>query len=275
MGAVAAKIKYFALIFLIYRRETSSTRDYLRLLQVRLARSRFVGRFVCPQPVVRTVTVASFGGPITLRSHTTDVSVLDELLISHSYANLLGILDPEATTIVDLGANIGLAARWLCAAFPRASVLAVEPEPGNVAVLQRNLGELDDKAVLEPVAVSDVPGHATISTTSGEHGFSLTAGQAGVEVPVTTVADLFQTHGVKQVDLLKCDIEGSERDVFADCREWIGNVGLLEIECHEPYRLADLIGDLDRNGASFELLDHSPNPAFGCETALLRNTATA
>ncbi len=40
------------------------------------------------------------------------------------------------------------------------------------------------------------------------------------------------------IDLLKCDIEGAEQEVFADCASWLHRVRNLVIELHEPY-LAD------------------------------------
>jgi hypothetical protein len=41
--------------------------------------------------------------------------------------------------VVDAGANIGAAALWFCTKYSNAAVVAVEPEPGNVMVLERNL----------------------------------------------------------------------------------------------------------------------------------------
>jgi FkbM family methyltransferase len=269
-----AKISYFARLLRTYWREAVGFQDFVGLLQVRLAQSRGVGRLVCPRPVVRTVRIRSFGGPVTLRSHTTDISVNDELLVSRGYEHLREHATTEPRVIVDLGANIGLVSRWLATAFPRARIIAVEPEPGNLDVLRRNLAPLGSRAILKPIAVSGARGRASISTTSGEHGFTIVAGGGATvvaEVDVTTLGDVLAECGVSHIDVLKSDIEGSERDLFADCSEWIGSVDLLEIECHEPYTLAMLQNDLIRNGATFELLAHQPNPAYHCEVALLRN----
>jgi FkbM family methyltransferase len=41
-------------------------------------------------------------------------------------------LPPEASTIVDLGANIGLAALYFGTRYPQAKILSVEPDPGPI-----------------------------------------------------------------------------------------------------------------------------------------------
>jgi FkbM family methyltransferase len=38
---------------------------------------------------------------------------------------------PNARTVVDLGANIGLSYRWLRRRYPNASFVCVEPDPGE------------------------------------------------------------------------------------------------------------------------------------------------
>ena len=55
----------------------------------------------------------------------------------------------EVPVIVDAGANIGAASLWFKLAWPEATVVAVEPEQGNAAVLRKNLEGKPGFAVLE------------------------------------------------------------------------------------------------------------------------------
>jgi len=48
----------------------------------------------------------------------------------------------ECRTIIDLGANIGLATLYLAHAYPDARIVSVEPEESNHAILQTNLTSL-------------------------------------------------------------------------------------------------------------------------------------
>jgi translation initiation factor 2B subunit (eIF-2B alpha/beta/delta family) len=54
--------------------------------------------------------------------------------------------------------------------------------------------------------------------------------------------------------MLKCDIEGAERLIFADCRSWIQHIGVIVVETHPPYSLQLLQEDLKRCGASHTLV---------------------
>jgi hypothetical protein len=52
---------------------------------------------------------------------------------------------------------------------------------------------------------------------------------------------LLREHGVDRVDVLKVDIEGAEKEVFASCSSWIDRVGVLIVEFHD--RLKDGCSD--------------------------------
>jgi len=52
-----------------------------------------------------------------------------------------------------------------------------------------------------------------------------------------------------RIDVLKCDIEGSETEVFKDCSSWIRRVRCMAVEVHNPYRAANLRDDLCRSHA--------------------------
>ena len=60
----------------------------------------------------------------------------------------------------------------------------------------------------------------------------------------------------QKIDLLKCDIEGAERELFEDCRSWIAQVNAIVIELHPPYTLTDLLVALKRGGADFQVAVH-------------------
>ena len=48
-----------------------------------------------------------------------------------------------------------------------------------------------------------------------------------------TVRSIMDTFGFSFIDVLKIDIEGAEKEVFADTSEWISNVNSLIVELHE------------------------------------------
>jgi len=162
---------------------------------------------------------------------------------------------PAVDAVLDLGANVGLSMRVWQAAFPDARIIGVEPDAGSLAVAGENV-----RRGVRPERVSLV--HGAIAARSGVCYLERNRGGAwasrasprpavGAEaVAGYSVPDLLARHGVGSRDMLvKCDVEGAERELFASCASWIGRVARLAVEVHEPYTAADLLEALDRSGA--------------------------
>ena len=143
----------------------------------------------------------------------TELDVLSEIGLDRIYAPAAEI---PARTIVDLGANVGLATLFLLASHPEARVLAVEADPYLVARLRRNVSGL-------PVTVV----HAAACASDGErdlfrsdmHAWGNSLDRLGdvqeaVRVPAATISTLIDQAGFERVDLLKLDIEGAEWEIF-------------------------------------------------------------
>jgi len=69
--------------------------------------------------------------------------------------------------IVDAGANIGASSVYLALTFSTARIVEVEPEPGNFAVLSKNVNELDVCCV--QAAISARPGKTRLIDPGGGH----------------------------------------------------------------------------------------------------------
>ena len=254
-----------------YWNESRRFRDFLRVLQVRLSLSK-IGPLVCPLPISAAVDLESLGQGVTLRSHTSDISVLGELLVGHSYEYFVAAVKAEPDLIIDLGANTGLAARWFLERFPTARVVSVEPEPGNIATLRDNLASYGDRATVIAAAIGGWSRRMALTTNGGEFAFSITEpksptdkGQVDVVTMDRVLANLHDS-----VDLLKVDIEGAEKELFSSCSSWLGRVQLASVECHHPFTHNDLLRILRANGAEVDVLRTETTPQFGCDSIIFR-----
>jgi FkbM family methyltransferase len=247
-----------------FARDARRPRDFARVMQSRLSLSK-IGSIVAPSPVVAEVDLRSFGSGVHLRSHTSDISVLHELL-ADAYAHLPQI---GATTVVDLGANTGLALRWLHHRYPEARFVSVEPEPGNLEVLRANAAACGADVTIVAACVGAWERKVSLTTDTGEFGFRMLDEDQGT-VPVLTMAHVLERAGFDgQLDVVKCDIEGAEAELFEDCRSWIGRVGWLVVECHAPYSASDLEAHLKSSGGNFRRVHLEVNPPYGTETITL------
>jgi FkbM family methyltransferase len=115
--------------------------------------------------------------------------------------------------VIDIGANIG--AFSLYAAYHGATVYAIEPEPHNLEALKQNikLNNKEDSVYVCPYAISDYKGTAVISDEGG--GATIVDdGIFGAEVEVMPLDMFFDLYHIKEVDVLKIDVEGAEPEII-------------------------------------------------------------
>lgn len=136
--------------------------------------------------------------------------------------------------IVDAGANIGAAAVWFALTYPKAKVLAVEPDVSNYEVLSRNSAEFP----------AIVPLNAAIAAKSGT--LHLTDPGVGAWGYRTAEEPTERSYAVDAMTLeqimakstgtpfiLKIDIEGAESDLFSRHCELLNRFPLVIIELHD------------------------------------------
>jgi FkbM family methyltransferase len=115
--------------------------------------------------------------------------------------------------VIDIGANIG--AFSLYAAYHGATVYAIEPEPHNLEALKKNI-KLNNKEDIINVcsyAISNYKGTAVISDEGG--GATIVDdGIFGAEVEVMPLNMFFDLYDIKEVDVLKIDVEGAETEII-------------------------------------------------------------
>jgi FkbM family methyltransferase len=120
-------------------------------------------------------------------------------------------------TFVDVGANIGyftvLAARKVGAS---GRVVAVEPEPYNYSLLERNVRENGcENVTLCKEALGASRGRAILGCSVnnfGDHRLydSHNEVRRRIEIPVSTLDDVLARHRIGHVDVVKMDVQGYE-----------------------------------------------------------------
>ena len=138
---------------------------------------------------------------------------------------LTGLLRAGGDLCLDVGANAGFHA--LSAGLFFKKVVAVEPTPATAERLRTNVVLSGFWHVrVEPIALGESDGEATLAVTPGHCGTNrIASGGGGMRVPMRTLDALAidREGGLAghRIDFIKIDVEGHERSVLAGGRETI------------------------------------------------------
>lgn len=196
---------------------------------------------------------------VFLRAGTADTDVFRQIFLNKE---LDLYLDPPPAFVLDAGAHIGLASVFLCHRFPTARVLALEIERGNFELLKRNVAEYPNVIPVQK-GLWGARGRLSIDNP-GDETWAFRAREAAVGVPgveAVGVVDILEEFGLEELDLLKVDIEGGEKELFSSNVEpWIDRVRVIVVELHDRFRpgcreavLSALVG---RSWQQMELGEH-------------------
>ncbi len=173
---------------------------------------------------------------VDCRTGTSDRSVFLQIFGEREYSCFDNL--SNVGLILDLGANVGYSAAYFLSRFPNCFVVAVEPDEGNFAMLERNLAPYKGryiavKAAVWPEETTLYFEPASMSDTN-EWGRQVTAGlREGKAVRAVDVPSLMALTEYDTISILKVDIEGAEKDLFArNCAGWLDRVQNFCIEVH-------------------------------------------
>jgi 31-O-methyltransferase len=222
------------------------------------------------------------GGPRVWCTNPAEAVMLwRELTPGSAYATAAARL-PAGSTVLDVGANIGLTSLYCRQVQPDLRIVAVEPVPDVFDCLRRNLAQHVPRWDASCVALSDGAGVAELTyypsascnsglaadrvaedansrvflSNSGLDGKSIDALvpslHVGVDlqVPTATVAQLVRDYEIGRIGLLKVDVEGAELRVLSGLDEasW-AIVDQVAVEVHDDDgRLARITAMLRAHG---------------------------
>jgi FkbM family methyltransferase len=176
--------------------------------------------------------------PPTLRAGSSDRTVFNQVFVYEGYDLFGPEFAPEF--IVDAGANIGFASVYFLSRYPAARVVAIEPDPGNFEMLVQNTSCLGERVLCLNSGLW--PFCTGLKVVRGEFAdgrewtFQVRPVRSG-ETPDLDGMDLetvLKKAGFPRVDLLKMDIERSEREVFGHGPlPWLDCVRVIAVELHD------------------------------------------
>lgn len=189
--------------------------------------------------------------PIQIRSGTSDENVVTQIFIGGDVDFELGF---QPRFIVDAGANIGLTSIVMATRYPEATIVAIEVDDSNYAVLVENCRPYSNVICIKK-ALWHTSGYVKITNPhAASWEFQVDATTAGDPdaIPTLTIDEIEQMVGADELSLVKIDIEGAEREVLgAESCDWLAHTRVLAVELHDRLR-AGCTNALERAIAPYE-----------------------
>ncbi|TAE60371.1 MAG: FkbM family methyltransferase [Nostocales cyanobacterium] len=176
------------------------------------------------------------------------------ILIDDCYG--LAPLKNKISSVLDIGANVGLFSIASSYYFPEAVIHAYEPNSELKDFLDANCESIGANCFLEGIGIKD----SFISLRKGKNSLHSTScvDDTGT-ISCTSFMKAIQRLG-DSVDLVKLDCEGIEWELFKDTKSW-SKVKYLTMEYHlwaDPgYSLEDLLDCMEKIG--FACTYHNPD----------------
>ena len=173
-------------------------------------------------------TIETIYGRLHLRDNFGDVTNLAGLL----YRQVYGVQRLDRPGVVlDVGANIGLAAALFAHYNGDRTIYCFEPLPSNVALIRRNC----PNARLVPCAVGAVPGRVSLDVDADGVMASRIPCRwptSPAEFEVISLDQFAASEGIGEVALLKIDAEGMEDDILDGAGATLGCTHRVVLETH-------------------------------------------
>jgi FkbM family methyltransferase len=154
-------------------------------------------------------------------------------------------LAKPATTVFDVGANIGLMAIPVLRGCDTCRVVSFEPSPNSLPYLRNTARDaaFGDRWVVHDVALAASPGELDFTIGKpddalfeGFNSSSRIANARVIKVKVSTVDDEWRALGRPRVSVIKIDVEGAEGGVLDGAAAVLAaEKPAIVFEWHEPY----------------------------------------
>jgi FkbM family methyltransferase len=205
-----------------------------------------LGRF---QPT----NISFYGKKIKVVDAPTFLSSYEEIFVSEIYKFTS---NKKKITIIDCGANIGLATIYFKMNFPDANILSFEPDPAIFSALKQNIDSFGYSDIIcKNEAVSDKDNFLDFWSEGGHSGMitNKTGIENAVKVKATRLKSILKTY--EQITFLKIDIEGEEVNVIPDIADELKKVDYLFLEYHSfldsAQNLDTLLGFITQSGMRY------------------------
>ncbi|WP_312076114.1 FkbM family methyltransferase [Chryseobacterium sp.] len=205
---------------------------------------------------------------ISMRTFKGDIDIFYEIFWKKAYEiPFENKLKPKV--IVDLGAHIGCTTINFHLSYPEAKIYSVEAAKTNFSLLDLNTFHLPNVKIFN-FAVFSEDGFINFEDNA-KLSYNTKIGESGETIKALTMQSFMTENNIKNIELLKMDIEGAEFEVLTKNNQWLHYVENIILELHPPYQIEQLEEDM----LLFGFKIHAIRDDSGLKNIFLRKVVTS
>jgi FkbM family methyltransferase len=206
-----------------------------------------------------------FDATIKLRKRpSSDLNVFAQIYQYNEYKPLVETFkkhfpNDKKLHIIDAGSNIGLTSVYLSRHFPNSSFIAIEPEDSNFESVCFNLeaNQVKNAIKIKGGLWSKNTNLKIVNDFRDQKDWSVRVEETNEEgdLKAFSIRHLMKEYHFEAIDILKIDIEGSEKEVFTGANadvSFLAKTKCIAIEIHDEFDCrAEINGILTRHNFRF------------------------
>ncbi len=175
---------------------------------------------------------------IFFRPKSEDRYTFFEVFLKECYQVKTLLQSDKVQNIIDAGANAGFASLYFRSQFPKATIIAIEPESKNFEILVKNTQD-DTRIIAQKTALWNESTFLKVKTSDSNRNFSVVKATENEQDAfiASSIQDIMKQNQWKCIDVLKIDIEGAEKEVFSkNYEEWLPLTKCIVMEIHDDMK---------------------------------------
>lgn len=170
---------------------------------------------------------------VYLRRNTSDRILFEEIIVQGEYdLQQLKNLNPQH--IIDIGANVGYTSIFFSNRFEDSKIIALEPEHENFSALCKNTSNRANIIGIEGGIWNSKCKLKVVNPTASKWAIQVTESDDDKWIQAYTIPELIEDYNIPTIDILKIDVEGTEKILFDNqAARWLSKTKVLIIETHD------------------------------------------
>lgn len=187
---------------------------------------------------------------IIRKNPSSDLKVFNQVFRDNEYAKVIELFeanfDNSELNIIDAGANVGYTSLLFSNHFSDVSIIAIEPSDANFNVLKENMALNNIYAKLIHGGIWSKNAYLNIVRDFRDFSdWAIRVEESDVvtDLKAYSIAEIIKEANWKTIDILKMDIEGSEKKVFEKDADtsFLKMTKCIAIEIHDEFDCRDAI----------------------------------